>query len=171
MPLRVRDGAADASAAGEKTAHAFRSIGEVAEILDVPQHVLRFWEGKFVQIKPLKHRGGRRYYRASDIALLCGVHKLLYADRYTIEGVQKLFAQRGAGFIAGIGRDAMSESGGGVAEELGEAEVEGEASGSAASAALGVGARERLLRALDKLEEIGAALQSAGESEPADGGT
>lgn len=168
MPLRVRAGAADASAAGEKTAHAFRSIGEVAEILDVPQHVLRFWEGKFVQIKPLKHRGGRRYYRASDIALLCGVHKLLYADRYTIEGVQKLFAQRGAGFIAGIGRDAMSESGGGVVEELGEAEA---ASGSSASVAVGSGARERLLRALDKLEEVGAALKSAGESGSADGET
>jgi len=73
-----------------KGAQAFRTISEVADELNVPQHVLRFWEGKFPQLTPLKRGGGRRYYRPEDIALLRRISALLYAQGYTIKGVQKL---------------------------------------------------------------------------------
>lgn len=78
---------------GAKSAAAFRTISEVAGSLDVPQHVLRFWESKFSQIKPLKRGGGRRYYRPDDIVLLQRIKKLLYDDGYTIKGVQKLLRE------------------------------------------------------------------------------
>ena len=74
----------------KKSSRAFRTIGEAASVLDVPQHVLRFWEVKFSQITPVKRRGGRRYYRPKDIDLLLKIRKLLYQDGYTIKGVQKL---------------------------------------------------------------------------------
>ena len=81
---------------GEKAAGAFRTISEVAAELNVEQHVLRFWETKFSQIKPLKRGGGRRYYRPEDIELLKNIHHLLYNEGYTIKGVQKLLtATRG----------------------------------------------------------------------------
>jgi DNA-binding transcriptional MerR regulator len=73
-----------------KSESAFRTISEVAEDLGVPQHVLRFWETKFSQVKPMKRGGGRRYYRPEDVALLKKIHTLLYAEGYTIKGVQKL---------------------------------------------------------------------------------
>ncbi|MGC2412575.1 MAG: MerR family transcriptional regulator [Stellaceae bacterium] len=73
-----------------KGASAFRTIGEVAGDLDLPAHVLRFWESKFAQLKPLKRRGGRRYYRPEDIVLLRRIRQCLYQDGYTIRGVQKL---------------------------------------------------------------------------------
>ncbi|MCB9965218.1 MAG: MerR family transcriptional regulator [Rhodospirillales bacterium] len=75
---------------GKKAPGAFLTISEVADVLDVPQHVLRFWETKFSQVKPLKRGGGRRYYRPEDVDLLKVVHKLLYTDKYTIKGVQNL---------------------------------------------------------------------------------
>jgi len=75
---------------GGKSAAAFRTISEVAEDLDVPPHVLRFWETKFAQVKPLKRGGGRRYYRPEDVALLQRIRELLYREGYTIKGVQKL---------------------------------------------------------------------------------
>ena len=78
-----------------KSANAFRTISEVSEALNVPQHVLRFWETKFSQIKPMKRGGGRRYYRPEDIVLLRGVRELLYEDGYTIKGVQKLLREGG----------------------------------------------------------------------------
>lgn len=81
-----------------KSAAAFRTISEVAGELDVPQHVLRFWETKFSHIKPLKRGGGRRYYRPDDIALLRRIKTLLYTDGYTIKGVQKLL-RGGAGKV------------------------------------------------------------------------
>lgn len=74
-----------------KSADAFRTISEVATALDVPQHVLRFWESKFSQVRPLKRGGGRRYYRPEDVELLQTIRGLLYDDGYTIKGVQKLF--------------------------------------------------------------------------------
>lgn len=74
-----------------KSAEAFRTISEVAATLDVPQHVLRFWESKFTQVRPLKRGGGRRYYRPEDVELLQTIRGLLYDDGYTIKGVQKLF--------------------------------------------------------------------------------
>lgn len=90
--------AGEAAAAGRragKSAAAFRTISEVAGDLDVPQHVLRFWETKFSQIRPLKRAGGRRYYRPEDVALLRRIRALLYEDGYTIRGVQKLMREGG----------------------------------------------------------------------------
>lgn len=82
-----------ASRPAGKSASAFRTISEVSEELDVPQHVLRFWEGKFSQVRPLKRGGGRRYYRPEDIALLRRIRDLLYSEGYTIKGVQKLLRE------------------------------------------------------------------------------
>jgi DNA-binding transcriptional MerR regulator len=73
-----------------KSAAAFRTISEVATVLEVPQHVLRFWETRFPQVKPLKRGGGRRYYRPEDVALLQDIRRLLYSEGYTIKGVQRL---------------------------------------------------------------------------------
>src|SRR5690242_15726809 len=83
------------SAAGRhaKSAAAFRTISEVADELDVPQHVLRFWESKFAQVKPLKRGGGRRYYRPEDVLLLRRIRQCLYQDGYTIKGVQRLLRE------------------------------------------------------------------------------
>jgi DNA-binding transcriptional MerR regulator len=89
---------------GPKSAAAFRTISEVARELDVPQHVLRFWESRFNQVKPMKRGGGRRYYRPEDIELLRTIRALLYRDGYTIKGVQKLLRE------GGIGRDSEADS-------------------------------------------------------------
>jgi DNA-binding transcriptional MerR regulator len=78
-----------------KSASAFRTISEVAKELDLPQHVLRFWESKFPQIKPVKRGGGRRYYRPEDLVMLRHIRDLLYNDGYTIKGVQKLLKENG----------------------------------------------------------------------------
>ena len=79
----------------KKAPNAFRTISEVADELQIPQHVLRFWETKFTQVKPLKRGGGRRYYRPDDIALLRRVSDLLYTQGYTIKGVQRLLREGG----------------------------------------------------------------------------
>lgn len=86
----------------EKSPDAFRTISEVAEDLDLPQHVLRFWETRFPQIKPMKRGGGRRYYRPEDVDLLKGIRHLLYDHGYTIKGVQKLLKTNGNKFVAAI---------------------------------------------------------------------
>jgi DNA-binding transcriptional MerR regulator len=78
-----------------KSAEAFRTIGEVAEELQIPKHVLRFWEGRFPQIRPMKRGGGRRYYRPEDMELLRGIRALLHAEGYTIRGVQKILREHG----------------------------------------------------------------------------
>ena len=91
-------------ASGGKSAEAFRTISEVAFDLDVPQHVLRFWETRFTQVKPIKRAGGRRYYRPEDVDLLRGIRSLLYADGFTIKGVQKVLRERGLRHVAEIGR-------------------------------------------------------------------
>ena len=83
-----------------KSATAFRTISEVAGALDLPQHVLRFWESKFPQIKPMKRGGGRRYYRPEDLDILRRIKSLLYGDGYTIKGVQKLLKEGGGKLIA-----------------------------------------------------------------------
>ena len=80
----------------EKSADAFRTISEVAEDLVLPQHVLRFWETRFPQIRPLKRAGGRRYYRPADVMLLRAIRQLLYDEGYTIKGVQRLLKEQGA---------------------------------------------------------------------------
>ncbi len=82
-----------ASRPAGKSAAAFRTISEVSDELDVPQHVLRFWEGKFSQVRPLKRGGGRRYYRPEDISLLRRIRDLLYSEGYTIKGVQRLLRE------------------------------------------------------------------------------
>jgi DNA-binding transcriptional MerR regulator len=93
----------------EKSAQAFRTISEVATELDVPQHVLRFWESKFTQVRPLKRGGGRRYYRPEDIDLLRRIRSLLYDDGYTIKGVQRLLKE-GRGRLPAQRIDMAAES-------------------------------------------------------------
>jgi DNA-binding transcriptional MerR regulator len=97
----------------KKSAGAFLTISEVAGDLDVQQHVLRFWETKFSQIRPLKRGGGRRYYRPEDVALLKKIHELLYTQGYTIKGVQKLLRQNGKNAILSAdfsaGADGMAK--------------------------------------------------------------
>jgi DNA-binding transcriptional MerR regulator len=93
----------------EKSAQAFRTISEVASELDVPQHVLRFWESKFSQVRPLKRGGGRRYYRPEDIDLLRRIRTLLYDDGYTIKGVQRLLKE-GRGRLPAQRMDLAAES-------------------------------------------------------------
>ena len=87
----------------DKSPDAFRTISEVAEQLDLPQHVLRFWETRFAQIKPLKRGGGRRYYRPQDVDLIKGIRHMLYDQGYTIKGVQKLLRDNGVQFLIAIG--------------------------------------------------------------------
>ena len=117
---------------GGKSDAAFRTISEVATELDVPQHVLRFWETKFSQIRPMKRGGGRRYYRPEDVVLLTTIRDLLYREGYTIKGVQKLLRDNGAkavvnalqdrgedetGALTLVGMAAAAQEGGASAEE------------------------------------------------------
>jgi DNA-binding transcriptional MerR regulator len=88
----------------EKAPDAFRTISEVADEIDVPQHVLRFWESRFPQIRPMKRGGGRRYYRPDDVDLLRGVRHLLYGEGYTIRGVQRILREQGIGFVQDVWR-------------------------------------------------------------------
>ncbi|GJD42927.1 hypothetical protein AFCDBAGC_0769 [Methylobacterium cerastii] len=88
----------------DKEPGAFRTITEVAESLDVPQHVLRFWETRFGQIRPVKRAGGRRYYRPGDVALVAGIRHLLHVQRYTIEGAQRVLKENGVRFVQAVGR-------------------------------------------------------------------
>lgn len=98
----------------DKAAEAFRTIGEVADELDVPKHVLRFWEGKFPQIRPMKRGGGRRYYRPEDMELLRGIRHLLHAEGYTIKGVQKILREQGVDQVKVITRAAIEAAAGGA---------------------------------------------------------
>jgi DNA-binding transcriptional MerR regulator len=93
------------AAVRNKSPEAFRTISEVATDLDVPQHVLRFWEGRFAQIKPVKRAGGRRYYRPEDVDLLRGIRALLYREGFTIKGVQKILKERGHRHVIALGRE------------------------------------------------------------------
>lgn len=99
-----------------KSASAFRTISEVAAELDLPQHVLRFWEGKFSQIKPMKRGGGRRYYRPEDIDLLRRIRGLLYDDGYTIKGVQKLLKQESGRSADGAEKASSQAADGGLGD-------------------------------------------------------
>jgi DNA-binding transcriptional MerR regulator len=92
----------------DKSADAFRTISEVADELDLPQHVLRFWETRFPQIKPLKRAGGRRFYRPHDIEMLRGIRRLLYGEGYTIKGVQRILKEHGARALAAPGFTASA---------------------------------------------------------------
>jgi DNA-binding transcriptional MerR regulator len=110
----------------EKAPDAFRTISEVADELDVPQHVLRFWESRFRDIKPMKRGGGRRYYRPEDIHLLRGIRHLLYGEGYTIRGVQRILKEQGAKFVQSVwqpgapqlGRRAPEDDADGVLDDV-----------------------------------------------------
>lgn len=95
----------------DKTQDAFRTIGEVAEALDLPQHVLRFWETKFSQIRPVKRVGGRRYYRPEDVQLVGAIRVLLYSEGYTIRGVQRILKEQGARAVVAASRAKEAVSG------------------------------------------------------------
>lgn len=97
-------------ARGAKSATAFRTISEVADELGVPQHVLRFWETRFVQVKPMKRNGGRRLYRPDHVALLRGIKALLYDDGLTIKGAQKILREQGTKSVVERGRGDLAEA-------------------------------------------------------------
>jgi len=131
-----------------KSASAFRTISEVSQALDVPQHVLRFWESKFSQIKPLKRGGGRRYYRPEDVDLLRNIRDLLYTEGYTIRGVQKLLREGGVRSLGeSLERSAQAKS---------EPSAE-----TPAAAGLSLKQRQTLEAALSELTNLRAMLQSS----------
>ena len=99
----------------DKSPDAFRTISEAAEELDLPQHVLRFWETRFTQIKPMKRGGGRRYYRPADVDLLKGIRHLLYDKGFTIRGVQRILREQSIPHVVAIGRGEV-EAGPAAAE-------------------------------------------------------
>ncbi len=119
----------------EKSAEAFRTISEVAQDLDLPQHVLRFWESRFTQIRPLKRGGGRRYYRPEDIELLRAIRQLLYGEGYTIKGVQKILKDQGVRTVASSygapGGTFVPPAGGYGPEDFEELEEDSDLSGGA----------------------------------------
>ena len=100
-----------------KAPDAFRTISEVADELDLPQHVLRFWESRFHEIKPMKRGGGRRYYRPDDIDLLRGIRHLLYGEGYTIRGVQRILREQGPKFVQAVWQEGAPQPPHGVVEE------------------------------------------------------
>ncbi len=107
-----------------KAPDAFRTISEVAEDLDLPQHVLRFWETRFREIKPMKRGGGRRYYRPDDVALLRGIRHLLYGEGYTIRGVQRILREQGVKFVQAVWEEgAPQPPHGAVEQEEGDEEA------------------------------------------------
>lgn len=93
----------------DKAPDAFRTISEVADELDLPQHVLRFWESRFREIKPMKRGGGRRYYRPDDIDLLRGIRHLLYGEGYTIRGVQRILREQGVKFVQAVWQEGAAQ--------------------------------------------------------------
>jgi len=105
------------AALDNKAPDAFRTISEVADELDLPQHVLRFWESRFHDIKPMKRGGGRRYYRPDDIDLLRGIRHLLYGEGYTIRGVQRILREEGAEFVQVVWQDGAPQPPHGASEE------------------------------------------------------
>jgi DNA-binding transcriptional MerR regulator len=109
----------------EKAPDAFRTISEVAIELDVPQHVLRFWETRFAQIKPMKRGGGRRYYRPDDVDLLRGIRHLLYGEGYTIRGVQRILREQGAKFVQAVWLADAEQPERGPEDDDGEAAANG----------------------------------------------
>jgi DNA-binding transcriptional MerR regulator len=96
----------------DKAPDAFRTISEVADDLDIPQHVLRFWESRFPQIRPMKRAGGRRYYRPDDVDLLRGIRHLLYGEGYTIRGVQRILREQGPKFVQAVWQPGAAQPSG-----------------------------------------------------------
>lgn len=156
-----------------KSADAFRTISEAAKELDVPQHVLRHWEEVFGQVRPMRRAGGRRYYRPLDIDLLRGIRVLLYDQRYTTKGVQKIFKDEGVKYISELGRRAAAGEPVEVRPVLGDDDQGAGASNGADDDVLELGAAERvsasapaemrkvLARLLERLETVQEALDEA----------
>lgn len=153
----------------DKSPEAFRTISEVATDLDIPKHVLRFWEGKFSQLRPLKRGGGRRYYRPEDVNLLRGIRQLLYEERYTIRGVQRILREQGVRYVmqcwedtvSGAGRPGMREIpdiAGDVAKSAGKRESGGQA---ASASGLSQEQAAKLRTALSELGECKKLLEAA----------
>lgn len=147
-------------AAGGKSTAAFRTISEVASQLDVPQHVLRFWESKFPQVRPLKRAGGRRYYRPEDVQLLERIRKLLHHDGYTIRGVQRLLKERGVRQVIDGDEPAVAAAPASPAVSLAPvppsapSDATISATSSPTAKTLPPETRERLSKLLRELEEI-----------------
>jgi DNA-binding transcriptional MerR regulator len=110
----------------DKAPDAFRTISEVAADLDIPQHVLRFWETRFAQIKPMKRSGGRRYYRPDDVDLLKGIRRLLYGEGYTIRGVQRILKEHGIASVQRLADSTAVASFGAIEEAVGQSIMEEE---------------------------------------------
>jgi DNA-binding transcriptional MerR regulator len=108
----------------DKAPDAFRTISEVADDLDIPQHVLRFWETRFTQIKPMKRSGGRRYYRPDDVDLLKGIRRLLYGEGYTIRGVQRILKEHGIGSVQRLADGSAVAAFGAIEEVVGQSLLE-----------------------------------------------
>ena len=149
---------APAGRRGDKSAAAFRTISEVAAELDVPQHVLRFWESKFTQVKPLKRGGGRRYYRPEDIELLRSIRGLLYGDGYTIRGVQKLLREGGVKLLLGgnvrAGADGIGAKAGAKSAPRGGAASAGSKKRDGGGGGLDDGRRREIASVLDELTAL-----------------
>ena len=124
-----------------KAPDAFRSISEVAEELDLPQHVLRFWESRFHDIRPMKRGGGRRYYRPDDVNLLRGIRHLLYGEGYTIRGVQRILREEGAKFVQAVWQEGAPQPPHGAGDDAELAEEAASAEAEAADEARGLGSR------------------------------
>jgi len=120
----------------DKAPDAFRTISEAAEELDLPQHVLRFWESRFREIKPMKRGGGRRYYRPDDLDLLRGIKHLLYGEGYTIRGVQRILREQGIKFVQAVWEEGAEQPSQMPAEDVEEA-----ATADLAAEGQGLGAR------------------------------
>lgn len=154
-----------------KEPEAFRTISEVAAELDLPQHVLRFWETRFSQIKPMKRGGGRRYYRREDVELLAGIRYLLYSEGYRIQGVQRILKERGASAVIAAPTTGIAPPTAGEeatqAVSVKEAQAPpskgllGRFAGGGGEAALDEGARERLRGVLGDLLECKRLLDQA----------
>ena len=129
-----------------KSPEAFRTISEVSKDLSLPQHVLRFWETKFIQIKPIKRGGGRRYYRPEDIKLLKGIKSLLYNDGYTIRGVQKVIKE------VGTKRMLMKESENNIFTEV--KNINNDSVNKVAQYKLGESKRKKLMNVLNDLVDL-----------------
>ncbi|MFN3613590.1 MAG: MerR family transcriptional regulator [Rubrimonas sp.] len=158
---RELDPASGAAARGEdarrdKAPGAFRTISEVSEELEIPAHVLRFWESKFPHLNPMKRGGGRRYYRPADVALLKGIQRMLYDEGLTIKGLQKLFRERGPRFVAGVGEGADPA---GPFDDEAAPDPAAQAADEALAAPAEARARARLLGVIAKLERARDALQ------------
>src|SRR5712672_2593890 len=146
----------------EKAPDAFRTISEVANDLDVPQHVLRFWESRFREIKPMKRGGGRRYYRPDDVDLLRGIRHLLYGEGYTIRGVQRILREHGPRFVQAVWQEGAPQPpvGRGTDDQVPHMRL-GPPPKAAAPPGLGPEDTKRLRMTLDRLVECKRLLEAA----------